>query len=103
MVTPVVAKPTLKLGVVDSTETDVGRYVSLLFEQIAPHTALFNQTGGAAMSVPLHRADNGLPVGVQFAGGIGDEPKLVRLAAQLEQAQPWFGLRPTVEAVSKPL
>lgn len=52
-------------------------------------TAIAHQTGGAAMSVPLARTDEGLPIGIQFGTGLGDEPKLIRLAAQLEQAQPW--------------
>jgi Asp-tRNA(Asn)/Glu-tRNA(Gln) amidotransferase A subunit family amidase len=68
--------------------------VTFLFDEVAPLTALFNQTGGAAMSVPLAWSADGLPIGIQFGGGIGDEAKLVRLAAQLEQAQPWAERRP---------
>jgi amidase len=63
----------------------------------APFTALFNLTGGPAMSVPLH-ADRGLPIGVQFGARVGDEATLFRLAGQLEQAAPWADRRPPVVA-----
>lgn len=94
ILTPTLGRPSLKLGVIDTSGQDIDRHIALLFETIAPHTALFNQTGGAAMSVPLHWTEEGLPVGVQFGGRLGDEPKLIRLAAQLEEAQPWFKTRP---------
>jgi amidase len=90
VLSPTLGRPPIRLGDIDMSTQDVGAFVQLVFGEISPLTPLFNQTGGAAMSVPLSWNDEGLPVGVQFGGGIGDEAKLIRLAAQLEQAAPWW-------------
>jgi len=58
----------------------------------------FNITGQPAISLPLHWTPEGLPVGIQLVGGIGREDLLIRVASQLEQAQPWIDKRPPVHA-----
>ena len=59
-----------------------------------PFTQLANITGRPAMSVPLYRTSAGLPLGVQFVGGLGSEPVLLSLATQLEAHQPWGDQQP---------
>lgn len=61
-----------------------------------PNTQVFNMTGQPAMNVPLWWNDDDLPIGVQLAGKFGDEKRLFRLAAQLEQARPWGEKTPTI-------
>lgn len=54
-----------------------------------PYTQLANLTGRPAISLPLHSTAAGLPFGVQFVAPLGGESRLLKLAAQLEQALPW--------------
>ena len=61
-----------------------------------PYTSLYNMTGQPAVSVPLHRTEEGLPVGVQLVGRSADEATLIRLSAQLEAARPWADAHPAV-------
>ncbi len=58
-------------------------------------TPLQNITGHPAASVPLYQGGNGLPVGIQVVTRFGDEATLLRLASQMEAAQPWGSRIPT--------
>ena len=58
-----------------------------------PYTQLANLTGQPAMSVPVHVADSGLPIGVQFMASKGQESRLLALAHQIEQSSLWQGQR----------
>ncbi|HEX3461142.1 MAG TPA: amidase [Acidimicrobiales bacterium] len=61
---------------------------------MAAFTAAFNITGQPAVSLPLHTAASGLPVGVQLVAGPWEDGLLLRVAAQLEAAAPWAGRHP---------
>jgi Asp-tRNA(Asn)/Glu-tRNA(Gln) amidotransferase A subunit family amidase len=93
LLTPTLAKAPWPLGVIDMMDENPDHYLDTLLAHI-PFTPPFNMSGQPAMSVPLHWSDEGLPVGVQFATRFGGEDILFRLAAQLEQAQPWADRRP---------
>lgn len=71
----------LKTGVVDEmANTQLAR---------VPFTQLANLTGTPSMSVPLHQAADGLPIGVLFNGPVDGEAVMLQLAAQLEATHPW--------------
>lgn len=55
----------------------------------APYTEIFNVTGQPAISLPLATSSNGLPIGIQFAAPIGEDARLIALAAWLERERPW--------------
>ncbi len=96
LLTPTIAQLPAKIGNLNGTPKNIEEYMLQQYS-FAPFTGLFNQTGQPAMSVPLHWSDNNLPMGTQFVGRYGDEMTLYQLAAQLEQAQPWFDRIATVD------
>ena len=59
-------------------------------EQWVGFTPLANATGAPAISLPLGFDDaTNLPVGMMFSAPIGGDGLLLRLALQLEAAQPF--------------
>ena len=88
ILTTTLPAPPPKLGYFDTNgdlavfRTHVTDYLSI--------TPVYNATGTPAMTVPLHWTEDGLPVGVHFGARYGEEETLLKLAGQLEQAQPWF-------------
>jgi Asp-tRNA(Asn)/Glu-tRNA(Gln) amidotransferase A subunit family amidase len=93
LLSPTMGAPPSRLGVLSLSNPNLQEQTSGLMQAIG-YTQLANSAGTPAMSVPLHWNAAGLPIGVQFIGRHDDEATLFRLAAQLEQARPWFGKRP---------
>jgi amidase len=65
-------------------------------KRFTPFTSPYNMTGQPAVSLPLHWATDGLPIGVQLVGRPVHDTTLLSLAAQLERAQPWAHRHPEV-------
>jgi amidase len=98
--TPTMSAPPLPIGAVYSTPEDPWRSLRVSSQTVRYAGVVANITGNPAMSVPLWWNDGGLPIGVHFLGRFGDEATLIRLASQLEAAQPWAGRLPAVHAAS---
>jgi amidase/6-aminohexanoate-cyclic-dimer hydrolase len=95
ILSPTLAEPPGLLGRLSLSPADMGDYVRAL-TAFSPYTALENEIGVPAMSVPLSWNAAGLPIGVMFVAAHGGEPLLFSLAGQLEAARPWIDRRPPV-------
>ena len=93
ILSPVFAQPPIELGKIDLSPIDMAAWTANILGY-SPFTALCNQTGQPAMSLPLGWSSTGLPIGVMIAGRYGAEGLLYRLAGQIERAAPWAGKRP---------
>ena len=95
LLTPTLAEPPVLLGTFDSPP---GNPLAGFLRAAAftPFTPPFNVTGQPAISLPLAWTAEGLPIGVQFVAAYGREDVLLRLAAQLEQDNPWANRCPPI-------
>lgn len=87
IVTPVLARPPVPLGYL-ALDIDFETAAERLMHYAA-FTPLQNVAGTPAISLPLGQGVDGLPIGVQFAAGMGQERRLLELAYELEAALPW--------------
>jgi len=97
LLSPTMAEVAPPLGTFDDSGDDPMEAFHRSFPSGA-FTALYNVTGQPAISLPLHWTDEGVPVGVQLVAPFGREDLLLRVAAQLERAQPWADRTPPVFA-----
>ena len=78
LLTPALASAAPKLGSFPMDHDDVALHVDRM-TQLAPFAGTFNLTGGPALVVCVLRTAEGLPLGVQLAGDIGGDRRLLAL------------------------
>jgi amidase len=94
LLTPTMAIEPARAGqILTEVQADPGGISPTVLHSVL-FTAVFNMNGLPAISVPVHQADSGLPVGVQLVAGPWDEATLIRLASHLEEALPWRDRHP---------
>lgn len=87
VLSPTVAHTTPQLGHLSPAQP-----FEVLFDRLmryAAFTPLNNATGGPAMSLPMATTSTGLPIGVHFSAGRGEERTLLELAYEIESVQGW--------------
>jgi len=93
LLTPTLGEPPVELG---TFANDPANPMAPMVRALTyvPFTPAFNASGQPAISLPMHWTPEGLPVGVQLVAAYGREDVLIRVAAQLEAAQPWAHRHP---------
>jgi amidase len=94
LLTPTIAAAPPLIGEKVIGEEDFEGLLSLL--KLIAFTPTWNMTGQPAATVPMGLDGDGLPVGVQLVGRPGDEATILRVSAQLEEAEPWRDARPPI-------
>jgi len=90
IVAPTLSREPVPIGFMDGNADGISDFMA--------DTALFNQTGQPAISLPLCWSDSQLPIGIMFVAAFGNDALLLRIAGQLEQARPWKDKRAPVHA-----
>lgn len=87
VLTPIVSRVTPELGWLDPKQP---------YETVVQHllawvafTPLQDATGDPAISLPMGRSTAGLPIGVQVAAARGYDRRVLEVAYELEEAQPF--------------
>ena len=95
LLTPTLGEPPVEVGTF-ANDPDNPMAPMVRAAQFVVFTPAFNASGQPAISLPMHWTPAGLPVGVQLVAAYGREDVLLRVAAQLEVAQPWAHRRPAI-------
>lgn len=94
LLTPTMACPPPPVGAVLSEAHDNPGGLRVTETQMISFTSFCNVTGLPAVSLPLHSAPDGMPIGAQLVAGPWEEAVLIRLAAALEAVDGWPLRRP---------
>ena len=94
ILTPTIAQPPALVGGLRNDADPAQDFENQ--KRFTPFTAPYNMSGQPAVSIPLHWNDAGLPIGIQLIGRPGDEVTLLRIAAQIEAAEPWAHRKPPI-------
>ncbi len=89
LLTPTTACETPLVGTVYDEANNDPAGPRLTEARMVSFTAFCNIAGLPAISLPVHTAANGMPVGAQLIGGPFDEATLIRLASAMEEAFCW--------------
>jgi amidase len=84
LLTPVMSGPALPVGRFDGRG---GLRTVIGMNSFYPYTAQWNHAGTPAVSMPVGRTDDGLPLAVQLIARRGDDATLMSLAGWLERLQ----------------
>ena len=96
VLTPTLGEPPVPLGTFQTPDEPLLGFIRAA--TFVPYTPLANITGQPAISLPLAWNADDLPIGSHLIARYGREDVLLRVAAQLEQAQPWADRLPSVHA-----
>ncbi len=98
LVCPVLSEPPIRLGTISPDVPFQTQFDRVM--KYACFTIYQNIAGTPAISLPMGRSADGLPIGVQFAAPMGEDARLLKLAYELEQSQAWTQtLAPLLEGV----
>jgi amidase len=92
--TPTLTQKPRPIGYLSMQEPDLDRYNARWADACFLYP--FNISGQPAISLPLHWSEDGLPIGIQAVGRIGDEATLLALSAELETTLPWRARKPPI-------
>lgn len=82
LVTPTVCEPACLLDELDAQQLPLPALLDRMVSHMA-FTEPFNSSGHPALSLPLHRTSDGLPIGVQLVAALGREDLLLSVADRL--------------------